>query len=292
MDSSSLVNGTLAMKEEILLDRELNDHLSVELGWKEVSKGLMKILMGYGLWVLGDVIGLILILMPMIAVGFKFTAHLSLGYLWMFYAGMGLLSVISIFSMGIIMGGKWKCIINASERHGCRWLIFLCLASMAVSAALSILSSLAGLKVRPELARGVAGLMQVQFSSVGIIFNLTSVGLGMLYTCTFALFLRAIAQCMESRWHVRMVDLFLSLFVPLMLATVYLIYRILMGDHNVIRMLLPLGAGWIICFVYWLAMIFMIRSCILKTMENVRDPITYSSISKARAPKPEMTYGL
>ncbi len=81
----------------------------------------------------------------------------------------------------------------------------------------------------------------------------------MAYTCTFALFLRSVAQCMDSRWHVRMVDLFLSFFVPLAMASVYLAYKLLTSENNVLSMALLVGVGWIACFVYWLVMIVLVR---------------------------------
>src|ERR1700751_5738057 len=119
-----------AATQQAILDRDLNECLYVQVGWPEVAKGLAKILLGYGLWIVGNVFGLTLVLLPLFEVGFRMElVRLKLGQLWMFYAGLGILSVVGIFSLGIIMGGKWKCLINASERNGCRWLLFLCLAS-------------------------------------------------------------------------------------------------------------------------------------------------------------------
>jgi hypothetical protein len=276
---------------QALLDRQLNDCLTVELGWAEVAKGLTKILVGYGIWIMGSFFGLMLVLMPLIESGFKIeSTRLRLGQLWMFYAGLGLLSIIGMLSFGIIMGGKWRCIISASERNGCRWLMFLCLASLAMSMALSVLSSVSGMKVQPEFSKGVIGLGRARFTSAGIIFNLGSVALSMAYTCTFALFLRSVAQCMDSRWHVRMVDLFLSFFVPLALASVYLIYKVLTTDQNVLKLLLLVAVGWVACFIYWLVMIVLVRSCILKTLARVREPMAYSAIVQAKAPRRELNF--
>ena len=276
---------------QAILDRELNDCLTVERGWAEVASGLTKILIGYAIWIVGNFFGLALVLMPLIEVGFRLqSARLRIGQLWMFYAGLGLLSIVGMLSFGIIMGGKWRCILNASERNGCRWLMFVCLASLAMSVALSILSSVSGLKIQPEFSRGVIGLGRARFTTAGIIFNLGSVGLSMAYTCTFALFLRSVAQCMDSRWHVRMVDLFLSFFVPLALASVYLAYTVLTSEQNVLKLVLLVGVGWVACFIYWLVMIVLVRSCILKTLERVRDPIAFSSLAQAKAPRRNLSF--
>jgi hypothetical protein len=277
---------------QAVLDRQLNDCLCVELGWKDVASGLTKILVGYTIWIFGNLFGLGLVLMPLIEVGFKLdSVRMRIGQLWMFYAGLGILSVVGMISCGVIMGGKWRCVIHAPERNSCRWLIFLCLATMAMTAALSILSSLAGLKVQPEFGRGVAGLTQARFTTVGVILNVATIGLSMLYTCSFALFLRAIAQCMDSRWHVRMVDLFLSFIVPLTLASAFLILKVVTGEMQMMKPLLYVGLGWVACFIYWLVMIALVRSCILKTVERVRAPMAYGDMDQASINKRKLSFG-
>ncbi len=276
---------------QAILDRDLNECLCVELGWKEVAKGLTKILIGYAIWVVGYVLGVGLVLLPLIQANFKLeSTRMGIPQLWMFYAGLGILSVTGMLSCGIVMGGKWKCMINASERNNCRWLLFVCVASLAMSMALGLLSSLAGLKIQPEFSRGVAGLGRMRFSTVGVVFNLSSVGLCMAYGCTFALFLRSVAQCMDSRWHVRLVDLFLSFFVPLTIASVFLTYRVITGDEQMIKPLLFVGVGWIGCFAFWIYMIASVRRCILRTLDKVKDPMAYSALAPGRPQKRDFSY--
>jgi hypothetical protein len=172
----------------------------------------------------------------------------------------------------------------------CRWLMFLCMASLAMSSAFSTLSSISGIKVAPEFSRGVVGLGRMRFSTAGMIFNLTSMGLSMAYVCLFVLFLRSVAKCMDSRWHVRMVDLFLSLYIPLTLATAFLSYNALAGDTQMIKFFLFVGLGWIACFIYWFVMIALIRRSVLQTLERVRDPMAYSAASPGRQVKREYNY--
>lgn len=275
------------LQEQELLDRELNDYLSLEIGWRHVAQGLTKILIGYLIWVVGNFLGLLLVLMPFVEVGFNLTkAKFTLGHLWMFYAGMGLLSIVGLFSCGWILAGQWKCMLNASERNGCRWLMFLCMTSMAMALGLSILSSLAGLKVGPEFSKGAAGFGQVRYTTLGLIMQIASAILGMLYTGSFALFLRAVAQSMDSRWHVRLVDLFLAFYLPLMIVSVYLSLRIESDFLRILKPLLFVGLGWFVCFVFWLTMIALVRSCILRTNERVRNPMEYSTALQARIGRP------
>ncbi len=95
---------------------------------------------------------------------------------------------------------------------------------------------------------------------------------------------------MDSRWHVRMVDLFLSLFVPLTLATAFLTFQVLTGDTQMIKYFVLIGAGWFACFIFWFVMIALIRRSILTTLERVRDPMSYSSVTPGRAAKREYNY--
>jgi hypothetical protein len=275
--------------DQDMLDKDLNECLRVETSWKEVAHGLTKILMGYGIWIVGNLLGLALVLAPLLEVGFKLETKLRIGQLWMFYAGLGILSVVGIFACGMVMAGKWRCALSAPERNGCRWLMFLCLTSMALAVGLSFLSSVSGLKVQPEFSRGVAGLWKVRYSPAGVIFNVASMVLSVLYTCSFALFLRAVAQNMDSRWHVRMVDLFLSFFVPLTLASGYLTYKVVDGDQKMIKPLLFVCLGWALCFLFWLLMIALVRSCILRTVVRVRDPMAYSAMTQER--QRDFSYG-
>jgi hypothetical protein len=274
---------------QAVLDRKLNDCLRVEMTWPEVAQGLTKIMIGYGVWVGGTLFGLLLVLMPLLEVGFKLETRLRIGQLWCFYAGLGLLSVIGIISCGIIMAGKWKCALAASERNGCRWWMFACMTSLGLAVGLSILSSLAGLKVKPEFSRGVAGLWQIRYTTAGVIFNVASLALSMFYTCSFAMFLRAVARCMDSRWHIRMVDLFMAFFVPLSLASGYLTYKVVTGDRSVIKLFLLVGVGWILCLIFWFVMIALVRSCIRNTVGRVLDPMAYSGVTTER--KRDFSFG-
>jgi hypothetical protein len=87
-----------------------------------------------------------------------------------------------------------------------------------------------------------------------------------------------------------MVDLFLSYFVPLTLASGFLIIKLLMGDQRMLKPMLLVGVGWIVCFVFWLVMIALVRSCILKTVARVRDPVAFSALDQASLKKRRLTF--
>ena len=85
-----------------------------------------------------------------------------------------------------------------------------------------------------------------------------------------------------------MVDLFLSFFVPLAMASVYLAYKLLTSENNVLSMALLVGVGWIACFVYWLVMIVLVRHASSRPLTRVREPMAYSALAQAKAPKREL----
>src|SRR5262245_27307214 len=95
-----------------LLQRDLNDLLRMETGWEDVGKGLTRILFGYGVWIIGTVIGTMLVLSPLFALGAKLRLdRLGVGHMWAMYAGAGLTSIAGLMGNGLILTGQWKCAV-------------------------------------------------------------------------------------------------------------------------------------------------------------------------------------
>src|SRR6266699_2741301 len=99
--------------------------LQAEFGWTEVGKGLTRILIGYFIAVLGIAAGVAVLLLAAyghqheaVAKGNKNTTLLIL------MLAIGLIGLSSLFSYGFILAGKWRCLMNAPERHAAKWLIF------------------------------------------------------------------------------------------------------------------------------------------------------------------------
>ncbi len=112
------------LKYEIVHDpeAEFNERLRMELGWGDVAKGLMQVLMGYGVLIAGTVLGVGLIALAIysnvVEELARKNAKPSNGSLWQLYLGLGILSITGIISYGIIVGGQFKCLLHAPERHG------------------------------------------------------------------------------------------------------------------------------------------------------------------------------
>src|SRR5207302_1175870 len=104
------------------------------------------------------------------------------------------------------MGGQWRCLHGAAERHGARWLMFFCLTSLFAGPALNAASWVGGVTRGPDLQRGARTFGDIQFNTTGRTMQLASAVASLLYSLFFLLFLRAVARCHASRRHVMLVN--------------------------------------------------------------------------------------
>jgi hypothetical protein len=256
------------------LPSELNGILRMEMGWSDVRRGLSRVALGYWVFILGTLLGIGMVWYILHRAGEEGgLARVSNPVdLWIFYAGLGLLSSIGIFSYIIMMSGKWWCLTGASERHGARWFMFACMVALFMAPALEIASITAGAQRGVELKRGLEALDNLQFNSMGRYLQIASAVSFVLYIVSFVLFLRAVANCFASRSHVMLVDLFL-LFTTLMAAgTGYVLFAL--NDPLKQRELMPfLGGGWVVCCLWHLLMMSSVRALIADTISRVRSPL-------------------
>src|SRR5205807_1482356 len=52
-------------------------------------------------------------------------------------AGFGVMGVAGMLSYAWIMVGKWRCLMNAPERHNAKWLMFAAMTCLGMSPALT-----------------------------------------------------------------------------------------------------------------------------------------------------------
>src|SRR5438552_13679871 len=156
-----------AMNYEVVHDPELafNEQLRMETGWGEVASGLNKVLFGYATLFIGVCIGFGLIVISIYnltdpqqisQIGKKAAstaAKPSLGGLWCLYLGLGILSVIGFISYCIIVGGQFRCMNGAAERHGARWCMFVCIVCIFLSPAFEFASGVASYQSISELKK-------------------------------------------------------------------------------------------------------------------------------------------
>jgi hypothetical protein len=263
---------------------ELNERLRMETGWDDVASGLGRILFGYVVFLLGVAVGVTLVLVS--AYGWLFGDGArpnrlpSISVMWQFYIGLGILSVIGVFGYLIIMGGQWKCLHGASERHGARWLMFFCLTALLAGPALNGASFYGGVQRYPELRRGLRGLSQIQFTVAGRHMQFASAAATGLYSLLFLLFLRAVARCHDSSRHLVLVNVGIVLVILLLGGTVYTGYLAFKGDLPDDTPILQdprvwVAGGWLVLFIYYLFLIGSLRNCVKESLARVRSPLDY-----------------
>src|SRR5260370_21264952 len=182
---------------------DLSRPLQSEFGWAEVGKGLTRILIGYAIAVVGTTFGVGVFVFA--AMGQQ-TQAVPKGNqnskLLIFMLGIGVLALTSLFSYGFILAGKWRCLMNAPERHAAKWLIFACMLCMVIGPVLNILFSLGGEGANnyKQLRQIREGAAVVRFDSVGSILQLVGTVLSLASSVLFVLFLRAVGCCFNNRF--------------------------------------------------------------------------------------------
>jgi hypothetical protein len=258
-----------------------------EYGWLDVQSGLVKMLQGYAVLIGGLAFCVFLIVCSVVQIG-RAPAKLPMGSLWLFYFGISLPLVIMPLGYGLIVMGKWRCLMNAPERFHCRWLMFACMACLLMGPAINITSSLTGLQTAPELKRGPEGFRQMKFTRLGAGMQIASGVLGLGSLVLFVLFLRAIAKCFEARAQLWLTSLYLAFLLTLVGASVYAGFKI---DYFLNRplLLVGLGAAWLVVFLGYLLLIVIVRGCIahgLSSMRSPLDPVTNNRPASGPASAP------
>jgi len=270
--STTLQTSTYLTRAEAPTDP--NDPLLTEYGWPEVGKGITRILIGYFVAVVGTAAGIGVFLlaiygheMGLFAKGNKNTMEL------ISTAGVLLIGVTSLLSYSLILAGKWRCLMNAPERHAARWLIFSCMLCMVIGPVMNILTSLGGDGANnyKQLQHYKEGI-HLTFNSVGSILQLLGTILSVVSTTLFILFLRAVGCCFRSRFLTSMIHLYLLFSALLIGVTAQLIFAL---PRTLARpeVLLGLAAGWLICVLGYVFLVFFTRVCIATGSSRIRSPL-------------------
>jgi hypothetical protein len=264
-----------AVQDQAQISTELNERLRMEVGWHDVGKGLTQVLFGYLTGFLGTAIGIGLVMLSLYGSGDNMSrARPSLGSLWQFYIGMGILSVVGLISYVFILGGQFKCMMGAAERNGARWFMFMCITSLIIGAAFHLASGVAGLRAYPDWRRGATTLQELQLTELGKVMQLAGFGVGLLYPLFFILFLRAIAACMNAYGYVKFINVYLVFAGALIAATAFMIYNPSYFTRHPTETLL-LAGGWVVSMLTYVVSILLIRVCIYQTMERLRSPLDF-----------------
>jgi hypothetical protein len=246
--------------------------LRFEVGWSEVRRGLGLILRGYFV-----LIAAVFLLIGLIWALFLQAAIARAKIPWQvrdisLFLGLTLLGVAALYSYGCIVVGHWRCLMNAPERRGARWLMFACLTCILAGPMLNFGAGLTGVQTKPKLERGFDGIRDLKYTRDGAMMQLGSGAVSALGNVLFILFLRAVARCFEDRARVFLVNIYLVFVIALSVATVGLTFAA--ADFRLLMIyLIPLGLGWLASFVGYLIVVALIRSGITHGLSKLSSPL-------------------
>jgi hypothetical protein len=262
----------------IAIDQEDTIYLDVqnlrtEYGWREVAKGLNKILKGYIFLILGiaAIAGAIGLTMGKLA-SKPNDKNTVLLFEIACMVGLGLLFLLCATCYGMIVVGHWKCLKHAPERFGAKWMIFACMTCVLMGPALNITCSMGGVQRQAEFRKGPRGFQLPQFDQTTRYMQLTSSVIGLISIGLFMGFLRAVALCFNHRTHAAHIVVFLSFFGLLWGTSDFLLLSnpgMLARPH----ILMGICLGWALAFLWYLVLIFLVRYSIIQRLELIKSPL-------------------
>jgi hypothetical protein len=251
-----------------------------DMAWTEVTKGLLAVLAGYVLGFL-NLAGSVAVLW-FATEGFKRPASEATGEAFtVLLIGGAALFFSSLYSSFLVLRGKWRCVVNAPERGGARWLMFASITCICAGPVLTYTSSLVGgarPKPLPDESRLKAGLeksamqyaVQLREYDLGGLMKLAGGIISPLGPVFFVLFIRAVHSCLGSFVATRLTELYL-LFVGLLFAA----SLCLLLDPRVrlqTDLLLCLAIGWGVATVWYFLLILAAVFSISAHLNAPREP--------------------
>jgi hypothetical protein len=260
-------------------ETNLDDQLRLECGWTDVARGLRQIVLGYLVLIVSVLAGAFLVVASTIQMGGfgKGPWRPTIGGLWQFYLGLAILGVAGLFCWGVVLAGKFKCLLNAPERHGARWLMFLCLSGTLIGPTFNFAARLAFTQQPIELKRGARGLVEIKLNQTGRVIQLIGFAGGLLSPLAFLLFLRAVARCLERKGVERFLNGYVAVSVGLMAMTGYLVMAPPPTSPRLLPYLVALGLGWLVWGAIYLMVAWLVRGSIFDRISNLRSPLEASA---------------
>jgi hypothetical protein len=253
-----------------------NNPLRIEYGWREVSGALTKILLGYFILVVGCIAGGCVFV---VALRGRELEILPRGVskntteLLMILGGL-LLGLSSLISYGMVMVGKWRCLMSAPERRAAKWLMFTCILCMLVGPVMHAMFSVGGGGADNfrALKKGQDGVEDIKFEATGAVLQLVGLAISLSSTVLFVLFLRAVGSCFNNKFLVNSIHLYLLYLALLIGGTVKVA---LTGPKILLKpdVVMALSLGWVGFAVGYLVIIIATRICILNGLSRVQSPV-------------------
>jgi hypothetical protein len=250
-------------------------------GLKELSKGLLGILMGY-LLVIGVVAAAAAVLVFVI-VNLKAGKLAKGDAMTIVLAGAGAIFLAFVFTGWTILRNKWRCLMNAPERGGAKWWMFASMVCVFATPALNTVCGFMGGYSTTSASRTqrLTALEQLtaekymdslKTGDAESYMRLAGAIIGPLGGMFFILFVRAVAISIRSKIFARLAEVHLVLDILLLVGSLVALF-----DISRLRFLphvwLLMGALALVSFVLWLVLILGTVVSINTFLSNQRSPL-------------------
>jgi hypothetical protein len=246
-------------------------------GWHEIATGLRLAARGYGVLIVGSIVGLVFLWLAL-SVRAPFGLNIDDDDRDAFLVVAVLtFGMTGLCSYGLVLSGQWRCLMYAPPRHSAKELMYICVNCLLIGFGLNVFGIyLEGGKTYTALQRGWAGLDELDRWSPGNLMQMSSVLLGVIGSLVFSQFLRSVADCVQARRRARAVDFnlwFMGLLIGGSLGVHFFVHRLSLKADA-----LPwLIGGWLLCFAWHLWLVLSVRRCVVDGLRRV------SSSSAGRA---------
>jgi hypothetical protein len=251
--------------------------LAAETGWPDVRKAIIRILIGYLLCIvccveLAALVAYLVLCHPAKPTMKEVTAGeaIAMTGLLLFVLGQG-------WSIKMVAGGSWTCLLRSPERCHAKWLMFATILFVLIAPSCGFFSGL--MLINAPRPRHEAAQVEDDNTVVSRVRNLdryldrehvaTASGvlqiishiLSWMSTVLFILYLRQVGRCWENQVCVCLADLYLFYMGALITAAIGLMA---FAPDMLAQMTitLGLGVGLALALVWFLFLLFMTASCI------------------------------
>lgn len=190
------------------------------------------------------------------------------------FGGVLLYGLAVLVSVGMILRGKWTCMMSAPERFHARWFMFASFVCIFAGPAMNFTTIVVAESKKPapassrsrfqpavwretleESKKGLAGFDTRSY------IKLAGNASALLGSAFFVMFLRAMALCCEAPWRARMAEFYL-LFTAVLTCgvAVFLIRPEILLDRP--QIFIALGLGWLFGIAWYLLLIFNTLVCV------------------------------
>jgi hypothetical protein len=231
-------------------------------GWREIATGLKLVARGYGILLLGSIVGLFFLWLAFSArapFGLNIDDEDRDAFLVVAVVTFGL---TGLCSYALVLAGQWRCLMYAPPKHSAKELMYVCVNCLLIGFALNVLGIyLDGGKMYKALRQGWAGLGEIDRWSAGSVTQVSSVLLGVIGSLVFSQYLRGVANCVQARHWARAVDVnlwFMGLLIGGSVGVHLFVHRLSLKAHT-----LPwLIGGWLLCFAWHLWLVLSVHRCV------------------------------